>query len=125
MSNLHNTVNTHFRKANIASNTDGSADELLLRMQRIQAIKRPTERSQSNVSNLISNTQSLVSDESDWIRHGPDLAAVGRSSEYGWLNTFLEDMLNQISMGLTMASAPCLKASYCYSKLSTPFHPCS
>lgn len=77
-------------------------DELLLRMQRIQAIKRPTERSQSNVSNLISNTQSLVSDESDWIRHGPDLAAVGRSSEYGWLNTFLEDMLNKISMGLTM-----------------------
>lgn len=77
-------------------------DELLLRMQRIQAIKRPTERSQSNVSNLISNTRSLVSDESDWIRHGPDLAAVGRSSEYGWLNTFLEDMLNKISMGLTM-----------------------
>lgn len=76
-------------------------DELLLRLQKIQAIKRPTERSQSNLSNLISNTQSLVSDESDWVRYGPDLAAVGRGSEHGWLNTFIEDTLNMISVTLT------------------------
>lgn len=77
-------------------------------MQRIQAIKRPTNRSQSNLSTLISNTQSLVDDESDWIRHGPDLAALGRGPEHGWLNTFLEDILNKISMRLTMVSMPCI-----------------
>lgn len=77
-------------------------DELLLRMQKIQAIKRPTERSQSNLSNLISNTQSLVADESDWIRCGPDLAALGRDSEHGWLNSFLDDILNKVSMRFTM-----------------------
>ena len=77
-------------------------------MQKIQAIKRPTERSQSNLSNLICNTQSLVSDESDWVRCGPDLAALGRGSEHGWLNTFLEDTLNKISRRFTMASVPWL-----------------
>ena len=73
-------------------------------MQKIQAIKRPSQRSQNNISNLILNTQSLVSDESDWIRHGPDLAAMGCGAEHGWLNTFLEDALNKISKKLTMAS---------------------
>lgn len=97
--------------ADVIFNTDAPSDELLLRMQRIQAIKRPTKRSQSNLSNLISNTQSLVSDESDWIRCGPDLAALGRGSEHGWLNTFLEDILNKISMRLTMVSMPCLDFS--------------
>ena len=105
-SNLHNTVNHQYTKADVYPRTDTSADKLLLRMQKIQTIRRPTTRSQSNLSNLISNTQSLVADESDWIRCGPDLAALGRGSEHGWLNTFLEDMLNKISMRLTMASIP-------------------
>ena len=88
----------------ILPSTNVAADELLLRAQKIQAIKRPSQRSQNNVSNLILNTQSLVSDESDWIRHGPDLAALGRGAEHGWLNTFLEDALNKISRRATMAS---------------------
>ena len=92
-------------------------------MQKIQAIKRPTTRSQSNLSNLISNTQSLVTDESDWIRCGPDLAALGRGSEHGWLNAFLEDMLNRISMRLTMASIPFVVLSNCYPYLSTHLSP--
>ncbi|KAL9133448.1 MAG: hypothetical protein Q9175_005373 [Cornicularia normoerica] len=100
-------------------------DELLLRMQKIQAIKRPTERSQSNLSNLISNTQSLVSDESDWIRYGPDLAALGRGAEHGWLNTFLEDTLNKISMTLTMASLSFLAHSNCYLYRASQIHPCN
>ena len=99
-------VSHQYRKADIDFRTNTPADKLLLRMQKIQAMKRPTARSQSNLSNLISNTQSLVSDESDWIRCGPDLAALGRGAEYGWLNTFLEDMLNKISMKLTMVSVP-------------------
>lgn len=79
-------------------------DESLLRLQKIQAIKRPTERAQRNLHNVISNTQSLVRDESDWIREGPDLAAIGQGIEHGWLNTFLEDVLNGISRKFTMVS---------------------
>ena len=75
-------------------------------MQKIQAIKRPSQRAQNNVSNLILNTKSLVSNELDWIRHGPDLAALGCDAERGWLNTFLEDTLNKISKSMTVASAP-------------------
>lgn len=90
----------------ILSRADTTADKLLLRVQQIQAIKRPSQRSQDNISNLILNTQSLVSDESDWIRHGPDLAALGRGAEHGWLNTFLEDALNKISKRATMVHSP-------------------
>lgn len=75
-------------------------------MRDIQAIKRPTERAQRNLHNLISNTQSLVKDESDWIREGPDLAALGQGNEHGWLNTFLEDVLNSISRKVTMVRPP-------------------
>ena len=99
-------------------NPDVIAGELLLRMQKIQAIKRPTDRSQRNLSALINNTQSLVSDESDWIRHTPDLAALGRGPEHGWLNTSLEDLLNKISTRLTMVSVFCrLRFSPHYNRL--------
>lgn len=76
----------------------------LLRMQRIQALKRPTERSQRNVFNLIRNTESLVLEESEWIQEGPDLAALGYSGDHGWLNAFVEDLLNFVSRGLTRVS---------------------
>ena len=77
-------------------------DESLLRLKEIQAIKRPTERAQRNLYKMISNTQSLVTDESDWIREGPDLAALGSHNEHGWLNTFLEDVLSMLSTKVTM-----------------------
>lgn len=110
-------------KVKLVSDSEARVDELLLRIQKIQAIKRPTKRSQSNLSNLISNTQSLVSDESDWIRCGPDLAALGRDSEHGWLNTFLEDILNKISMRLTMVCVPRIAYSSYHPYPSTLFHP--
>ncbi|KAL2056583.1 hypothetical protein ABVK25_002977 [Lepraria finkii] len=78
-------------------------DNALLRWQKVQALKRPTKRSQRNVYNLISNTGSLVQDESEWIREGPDLAALGSSGDYGWLNAILEDLLNLISRTMTKA----------------------
>lgn len=81
------------------------ADEALLRTQKIQAIKRPSLRSQRNVHNMIHNTQSLVSDEADWIREGPDLAALGCAADRGWLNTFLENILNTVSRTATKVSA--------------------
>lgn len=83
-----------------------SAGDALLRLQKIQAIKRPTGRAQRNMYSLISNTQSLVKDEADWIREGPDLAAIGQGNEHGWLNTFLEDVLNMMSRKVTMVSPP-------------------
>ncbi|KAL9075474.1 MAG: hypothetical protein Q9161_001546 [Pseudevernia consocians] len=72
-------------------------DEALLRTQKIQAIKRPSLRSQRNVHNLIHNTQSLVSSEAGWIREGTDLAALGPDADHGWLNTLLANTLNAIS----------------------------
>lgn len=61
-------------------------------------------RAQSNMHNLINNTQSLVEDEAEWICQGPDLAAVGCGTEHGWLNTFLEDTLNWFSRRATLVS---------------------
>ena len=52
------------------------SDSLLLRMQQIQAIKRPTKRNQSSLYYLVNNTGSVASQEAEWIRLGPDLAAL-------------------------------------------------
>lgn len=76
-------------------------DEALLRTQKIQAIKRPSLRSQRNVHTLIHNTESLVHTEADWIREGTDLAALGCAADRGWLNNFLENTLNTISRTAT------------------------
>lgn len=65
-------------------------------------MKRPSKRNQTSVFNLINNTGSLVTMESDWIRNGPDLIAVAQDQEHGWLNGFLEDTLNKISRKATM-----------------------
>ena len=61
-------------------------------------------RAQRNVHNLINNTQSLVEGEANWICQGPDLAAVGCRTEYGWLHTFLEDALNWLPRRATLVS---------------------
>ena len=61
-------------------------------------------RAQSNVHNLINNTQSLVGSEADWICQGPDLAAVGCGTEHGWLNTLLEDALNWLPTRVILVS---------------------
>ena len=87
--------------------TDAVADEALLRTQEIQALKRPSLRSQRNVHNLIHNTESLVYDEAEWIREGTDLAALGCAADRGWLNTFLENTLNTISRTATRVSTNC------------------
>ena len=54
---------------------------------------------------MIHNTESLVYDEADWIREGTDLAALGYAADRGWLNTFLENLLNTISRTVTKVSA--------------------
>ena len=52
--------------------------------------------------NLINNTESLVHDEAEWIRHTPDLAVLAHDGEKGWFNGFLEDCLFTISKRLTL-----------------------
>ena len=79
-------------------------DESLLRMQKIQAIRRPSKRSQKSVANFIYNTGSQAVEESDWIRIGPDLAAVAHDQEHGWLIGFIEDTLMRISKNGAMVS---------------------
>ena len=91
--------------SNLGSYANARVDEALLRMQTIQAIKRPSLRSQRNVHNMIHNTESLVYDEAEWIREGTDLAALGRAADRGWLNTLLENILNTVSRTATRVSA--------------------
>ena len=74
-----------------------ASDELLLRVQKIQSMKRPTTRAQTTLFNLIHNTESLVADEADFIRHSADLASLVPGVEHGWFKGFLEDVLNLIS----------------------------
>ena len=88
----------------IATFFDDGVDEALLRWKEIQALKRPTSRTQRNVYNLVMNSENLVLEESDWIREGPDLAALGYGGDHGWLTTFLEDAFNLISRRLTKVS---------------------
>ena len=69
-------------------------------MQAIQAIKKPTKRTQQNLNDLIINTRSLGQKESEWVREGPDLVALGQVKEHAWLNIFL----NGISKRMTSVS---------------------
>ncbi|MDI1490157.1 MAG: hypothetical protein OHK93_001357 [Ramalina farinacea] len=78
-------------------------DELLLRVQKIQAMKRPSSRAQLTLFNLIRNTESLVADEAEFIRYSPDLAALVPDDEHGLFNNFLEDAFNFVSQKLTKA----------------------
>ena len=95
--------------SNLGSYTNTIADEALLRTQKIQAVKRPSLRSQRNVHNLIHNTQSLVSSEAGWIREGTDLAALGPDADHGWLNTLLANTFNAISRTAVKVSATCIE----------------
>ena len=79
-------------------------DETLLRLQQVQAIKRPTKRNQSSLWHLITTTSSQLSSDSDWIFLGPDLAAVAHDQEYGWFQNFFEDLMNKISTRATTVS---------------------
>ncbi|KAL8816851.1 MAG: hypothetical protein Q9191_008253 [Dirinaria sp. TL-2023a] len=77
---------------------------LLLRMQQVHAIKRPTKRNQTSLNNFICHTDSQLSSEAQWISMGPDLAAVAHDQEYGWFQNFVEDMMIKFSKSATKAS---------------------
>ncbi|MCJ1245850.1 hypothetical protein MMC30_003054 [Trapelia coarctata] len=77
-------------------------DELLLRLQTIHAIKRPTKRNQTSMYNFLHNTRSLAESEAEWVRRGEDLAALSADQEYGWFNGVVEDTMIKISRTATM-----------------------
>ncbi|KAL9118280.1 MAG: hypothetical protein Q9187_005178, partial [Circinaria calcarea] len=76
-------------------------DNLLLRHQQLQSIKRPTRRNQNSLYNAIQNTQSIATSEADWIGLYDDLAALAHGPEDGWFNGFLEDIFRKTSRTLT------------------------
>ncbi|KAI4227341.1 MAG: hypothetical protein L6R36_002484 [Xanthoria steineri] len=78
-------------------------DEHLLRFQKIQAIKRPTLRNQTSFYNFMTQTRSIVSSESKWIREGVDLAALAHEDEPGWFAAFLIDLSHKTSTRATQA----------------------
>ncbi|MCJ1378889.1 hypothetical protein MMC17_001988 [Xylographa soralifera] len=77
-------------------------DELLLRIQQIHAIKRPTRRNQSSLYNWIRDNGLLAESEAVWIRRGDDLAALANDQEHGWFGGFVEDTLIKLSRTATM-----------------------
>ena len=78
--------------------------DLIFRLQKLDAVRRPTERNQTSVYNIISKTGVQAMDESGWIRRGPDLAAIAHDAEYGWLNGLVETALMKFSRTLTKVS---------------------
>lgn len=77
-------------------------DETLFRMQKKQAIRKPTKRNQNSVYNLITTSKSIGSSESVWIRQWDDLAALAHDTECGWFSGFIEDTLRVISPKITL-----------------------
>ncbi|KAL8654573.1 MAG: hypothetical protein Q9210_001419 [Variospora velana] len=77
-------------------------DEVLLHLQQIQAIRRPTARNQDSLFRIIWNNKLLVHEEMEWIHRREDLAALARDSEHGWFNGFVEDTLHAISQTMTL-----------------------
>ena len=83
----------------------------------MQAVRKPTKRNQNSVYNMIEDTQSQVSSESEWIRQRHDLAAIGHGAEYGWFNGFVEDLLNKVSARLLLVSSTLAIINDCTSML--------
>ena len=90
-----------------------SRDNALLRLQSMQRMKKPTTRSQRNVNNMITDTESLVETEADWIHYTSDLIAPGWADEYGWLNTLFENTLSLLNAKITLVSGILLRPEAC------------
>lgn len=67
-------------------------------------MEKPTKRDQNSLADLIHNTRNLAGAESDWIRQGEDLVALGHDNEPGWFIGFIADILLKISRRATTVS---------------------
>ena len=80
-----------------------SLDDMLFRLQKLSAIKRPTKRNQSSIYQF--TTENLVDMETYWPCRTDDLAALAPDEEHGWFNGFLQDMLIKVpEMVLTVSA---------------------
>ena len=79
-------------------------DEILLRLQQKEMLKRPTPRNQNSLYNLIDTSESLLESESHWIRRSDDLVALAGDADYGWFNAALEKVFITFSKTLTLVS---------------------
>lgn len=75
-------------------------DELVLRTQKIQAIRRPSKKYQNAVWNYVTLKDKIVPKEVEWIKQRADLAAVSRDAEHGWPNSFIERYLRRLRPSL-------------------------
>ena len=80
------------------------SDELMLRTQQIQAMRRPLPRDQNSVNSFIFNEDSMMGHEGHWIRRSDDLASISEGAEHTWLNGFVEDCLRNFSQRLLLVS---------------------
>ena len=77
-------------------------DEVLLRLQTKENIKKATKRNQNSLHNAIRVSESMASGESRWIHYRDDLLALAKDAEHGWFNGFLEDILRRLSSKITL-----------------------
>ena len=82
-----------------------SLDDMLFRLQKLHAIKRPTKQNQSSIYQA--TTQNLVDMETYWPCRTDDLAALAPDAEHGWFNGFLEYMLAKVPKRILTVRARC------------------
>lgn len=78
------------------------ADEMLLRLQKKNEIRKATKRNQNSLYNAIRISKSMMSGETLWIRNRDDLLALAKDAEHGWFNGILEDTLRRLSSRITL-----------------------
>ena len=81
---------------------DPVPDEVLLRLQKKQAIRKPAKRNQNSLYNAINGSRSMMSGEALWIHNREDLLALAKDAEHGWFNGILEDTLRKLSGKTTL-----------------------
>lgn len=81
---------------------DTRADDVLLRLQKKQEIRKAVKRNQNSLYNAIKISKSMMSGESLWIHNRDDLLALATDAEHGWFNGILEDTLRRMSRTITL-----------------------
>ena len=95
--------------------TNYDPDEVLLRLQKKQAIPKVSKRNQNSLYNAMKVSKSMSSGESLWIHNRDDLLALAKDAEDGWFNGVLEDTLRRLSSKITLVGI--------YASVSIPYCP--
>ena len=92
------------RSTTLDYSADPFPDEVLLRLQKKQAIRKPSKRNQNSLYNAINGSRSIMSGETYWIQNQDDLLALAKDAEHGWFNGILGDTLRKLSCKITLVS---------------------